>query len=202
MSPEIGVGPLAMLLVAAGFLARRLWRAAAPEAPVPDGRAVADRAGSRLYEAVLRRDVTAAAEALMDGASANHDQVYEWEYGRSSEPVLHLACKGHDLEMVELLLSSGADPDAAYEKSAGGYFEVEPCLHAVAVGPIPTHLPDGGGPVTPRPVEIMRLLLESGADPNVPYRDRDDSSREIGLLGRVQGDPELVELLEKYGARM
>ena len=42
--------------------------------------------------------------------------------------------------------------------------------------------------------------LEAGADPNVPYRDRDDCYRETRLLDRVQGSPEPMALLEEHGA--
>jgi|GEM_PF-5508383 len=190
------------LYLAAGFLAafaaRALWRAAASSRPVTaDG---PSRADQRLYEAVQRRDVTAAAEALVYGASASYARVDRWDYGRCSEPVLHMACKQHDLEMVELLLGYGANPDAQYEKEAGSYFEYEPCVHAVLVGPIPDYTPEQGR-VTPRPVEIMSLLLERGANPNATYRDRDDCYREFTLLGSARNNPELVALLERYGAR-
>jgi hypothetical protein len=185
-------------VIAAGlFVLRRLWTLARPERTDDE---VAEKREAELYDAVLRRDVTSAAEALMNGASANHARVDRWNYGESSEPVLHLACKQHDLEMVELLISHGANPDAQYEKLASGYFEYEPCLHAAARGPVPDH--DAGlGRVTPRHLEIMRILLENGADPNVPYRDRDDAYRELNLLGSVQDSPELVALLLKHGAR-
>lgn len=188
--------PSALILAVAGglFLLRRLWKASRAETSGPPDR------NAELYAAVLRRDVTSAAEAIMNGASARYALADESEYGRSVEPVLHLACKHHDLEMVELLLLNGADPGAEYEKLAGGYFEYEGCLHAAAAGLLPSYLPDQG-PVAPRHLEIMRLLLENGADPNVPYRDRDDAYREFSLLGRVQNNPELVALLVKHGAR-
>ncbi|HEX8696701.1 MAG TPA: hypothetical protein VF746_30060 [Longimicrobium sp.] len=116
----------------------------------------------------------------------------------SYEPALYVACKRHDVAMVELLLAHGASPDAEYEKRASGYFESEPCLHAAVASA--DYVGQWVRPTT-EPVEIARMLLEKGANLNVPYRDRDDCYREMSVLGSARGNPDLVALLERYGAR-
>lgn len=61
-------------------------------------------ANEMLYEAVQRKDVELARQALAAGADPNYAR-YNW-------PVLMDAARNGDVEMVKLLLAHGADPSA------------------------------------------------------------------------------------------
>mgnify|MGYP001337490785 CR=1 FL=1 len=113
------------------------------------------RADESLYQAVRRKDVDYALKALKSGASANYVYIDKTPTYTDCFPVLYTACKEKKKELVELLLAHGADPNAEFDQRAVWGSEHEPCLFA-ALDP---HRPS---------VDIVRVLLEGGADPNVP----------------------------------
>ena len=145
----------------------------------------------RLFRAVQRDDVDAAVEALKRGASANPIHIDEDTTVRDRIPVLYAACKKQNRKLVELLLAHGADPNAEFDQSASWGSEHEPCLFG-ALSP--------SGPVKHASVEIVRALLESGADPNIPRVWRENFDNEVFAIDRAWGNQELIALLTKYSA--
>lgn len=143
----------------------------------------------QLYQAVKRNDMDAALEALKSGASAKYMHVDRDPIGRTRIPALFAACKEQNIMLVELLLSHGANPNAEYDDSATYGSKHEPCLFAA--------LPS---------FEIVKALLESGADPNIPSVWREDRHNERTVIEAAWGDQaaqdnELVLLMKQYGAR-
>ena len=147
--------------------------------------------GERLYQAVQRNDFNSALKALESGASANYVHVDEVRVARTSVPVLYEACENQNINLVELLLAHGADPNAEFDQSASWGSEHEPCLFG-ALSP--------SGPVKHPSVEIVRALLEGGADPNIPRVWRKNFNNEVFAIDRARGNQELIALLKKYGA--
>lgn len=95
-----------------------------------------DRYG--FHEAVKKGDVAAVKLYLADGFSPNT------RYDQSEKPILVIAAKAGQLEVLRLLLEAGADIRAA---ESGGY-------QAIHVAAAQGH------------ADIVRELLEAGADPN------------------------------------
>ena len=96
------------------------------------------------------------------------------EETRCLECELSEACLEEDLERVEQLLASGADP--------GNPSDCNTALHGALRG---------------RNSGLVRLLLEHGADPN-----RATSTSSVPLLVAIEsGRPELSQLLLAHGAR-
>lgn len=84
---------------------------------------------------------------------------------------LHFAAKGGSAEVVRLLLDAGADVNATNNKSES------PLYNAV-------------GNTTQAALEIQRVLLEYGADPNIPAHDGFTALKFV----RQYGKPEEKEL--------
>jgi hypothetical protein len=138
----------------------------------------------QLYEAVLRDDLLAARGALNLGACASYVHTDEKQWVRVETAVLFIACEKKNAEMVNLLLAHGANPNGErYEHAVWGS-ERDPCVFAA----IPSE-------------DIVKELLEKGADPNVPRASREDCHTEETALQAVQGNPELLRLLKQHGAR-
>ena len=100
------------------------------------------------------------------------------------------ACEQKNKKLVELLLANGADPNAEYDQSASWGSEHEPCLFAALKPPRAS-------------VQILRVLLEGGADPNIPRVWRENYDHEVTALSIAEnsGNRELVALLKEYGAK-
>ncbi len=147
----------------------------------------------RLFRAVQRNDVKAALEALKSGASANYIHIDDKDPKVTDRtPVLYEACKEQNKELVELLLAHGADPNAEYDQSATWGSQHEPCLFAALTPPGLDRQPS---------TEIVRALLESGADPDIPRVWREERNNEVSTFGRAWGNPALMALLKRYSAR-
>ena len=98
---------------------------------------------------------------------------------RASVSALHLMAKRNDVAAVKWLLDHGADPNARWTHWDA---EVTP-LHLAVLG--------GGHE------DIVRLLLEAGADPRV--RDSKHDSDAIGWAEHF-GQPEIVQILKAHAA--
>jgi ankyrin repeat protein len=111
-----------------------------------------------------------------DASLANRPDDYMGYYPCSGTAIRNAAAAGH-LEIVELLLQRGADPNLPEEGIA-------PQGHALYSAATNGHW------------EIARLLLEHGAHPNVEVESSADT------LSRVisKGDQRMLELLCSYGA--
>ena len=138
-----------------------------------------------LLTAVEAGKLAAARAALGDGASPDALRVVSEDHGcQSSTPALYTACQSGNEPMTRLLLSAGANPNAIWKRRGMLDFEERPCLIAAFEHP-----------------EIVRLLLESGADPNQPSLWGEDCSNYTSPLSHARGKPELECLLKRYGAR-
>jgi ankyrin repeat protein len=138
-----------------------------------------------LLAAVAAGDLEAARAALAAGASPNaiakkqNDGRGPW----SSTPALYAAVTAGDAPMVGLLLNHGADPDGEFERQSTD-FETIPSLVAAL----------------PR-ADIAAMLLQAGADPNLPSAWGEDRTTYTFPLAHAQGNVELEKLLKSYGAR-
>lgn len=121
------------------------------------------------------------------------------------ETLLDLAAAGSQPEVVRLLLQHGAHVRAG----SGGRTAVHPLASAMS------HLewtldgavrnPFTGADETPADSEaIIRMLLEWGADPDVPLTDLDDLTPLVSLMlmPRFDGDLALARLLVQHGAHV
>jgi hypothetical protein len=91
------------------------------------------------------------ATRLMPNAKLHKSSIFHWIY--AGDTALHLAAAGYRVEIAELLLDSGADPNAARNHRGSGP------LHYAADGFIT-------GPVwdARRQVEMLGCLLQKGAN--------------------------------------
>ena len=138
-----------------------------------------------LLAAVEAGDLEAARTALATGASSNATAVVRDESAcSSSTPVLYVACSRGEAAMVELLLNNGADPNGVFRRRGIIDFESRTCLIAA--------IPHFG---------IVSVLLQAGADPNLPGTWGEDRTTETSPLAHAQGNPALAQLLRSYGAR-
>jgi Ankyrin repeats (many copies)/Ankyrin repeat len=113
--------------------------------------AILDDDRTRVRE-LLKAD-SGLATRLIEEARLYTSQIFHWIY--VGDTALHLAAAGYRVEIVELLLEAGADPNAA-----GNHRHSGP-LHYAADGYI-------NGPAwdAKRQVKTLRCLLDAGADIN------------------------------------
>jgi Ankyrin repeats (3 copies)/Ankyrin repeat len=104
----------------------------------------------RTAKALLKADVGLATR-LITKPKLHHSNIFHWIY--AGDTALHLAAAGYRVEIVRLLLTSGADPNAAKNRRRSSP------LHYAADGFI-----TGPGWDAKRQVETIRCLLHNGAD--------------------------------------
>lgn len=122
-------------------------------------------------------DVERVTELLSeDPGLANRPSEYVTYYACSGTPIRNAAAGGH-IEIVRLLLESGADPNLGEEGIA-------PMGHALHSAVCNGHR------------SIVELLLERGAHPNVPV----ESSADTLSAAIRNGDQEMITLLTSHGA--
>jgi hypothetical protein len=141
-------------------------------------------ADDRLLRAVERGDLVQCRAALAEGASPNAIAAAQDERTWAKAPALYVACKQGHAAIVELLLAEGADPDARFTRQGPLDLEGIPCLIAA--------LPD---------VAIVAMLLNAGADPNLPSYWGEDCTTERSPLAHAAGNSQATALLSSYGAR-
>jgi hypothetical protein len=138
-----------------------------------------------LLAAVKAGDLEAARAALAAGASPDATAIARDEDACSSgTPALYAAVNHGNTAMVELLLSNGANPNAVFTRRGIIDFETRTCLIAA--------LPHA---------DIASMLLQAGADPNLPGSWGEDRTTETSPLAHAQGNPAVEGLLRSYGAR-
>ncbi|MDT4969591.1 MAG: hypothetical protein QOJ64_4328 [Acidobacteriota bacterium] len=104
------------------------------------------------------------------------------ENSYSDTAVLYVACQKKNKDLVDFLLAAGADPNADYSLRAVWGNESTPCLLAA----VPA-------------IEIVKALLQKGADPNIPDWVE---GHPRSVVGFASGTQELIDLLKQDGARL
>jgi ankyrin repeat protein len=127
--------------------------------------------GAALFEAVDRNDLARARELLAQGADINAPDP-RTPFFDGATALITAANKG-STDMVQLLLSQGADVDA---RSASGWTALMRACNA-------------------EKFDCARLLLEAGADPNIR---NDDGYTAYGRVPANHG--ELLRLLQDHHA--
>ena len=122
-------------------------------------------------------------------------------------PILYEAVKGEQPDTVQTLLDAGADPNATgfvylLEKDPGNPQENIAALFGVAEDPTIESSPYGEPPlhlaINKGYVEIVQMLLSSGADTEIPNR-----SDETALIAAIQEEEvEIARLLIEAGANL
>ena len=130
-----------------------------------------------LNTACLLGDINQVRQMLAaDPTSANRVSDYIGYYAGSGAPLSNAAARGH-LEIVRLLLETGADPN----------------LNEPGIAPRGKALYEA---VSHCHADIARLLLEHGAHPNAPV----ESSADALTIALRHKDDALADLLASYGA--
>lgn len=144
----------------------------------------------RVLAAAKDNDVFAARAALAAGGSANavlRVDAKEWTDERSATPVLYIACKAGNEEMVELLLENGADPNSEMFRQGIVDRETTTCLNASL-----------------SKSKIADLLLRAGANPDNPNSWGEDCttySYPLDIAWHMTDGQNLQELLRAFGAK-
>ncbi|HEX6992767.1 MAG TPA: ankyrin repeat domain-containing protein, partial [Gammaproteobacteria bacterium] len=112
---------------------------------------------------------------------------HQWLYEEGATPFLRAAQSG-DLELIELLLAHGADPEIATADN------VTPLMVASGIGWVEGVTYEWSPEQT---FEVVKLLLELGADPNA----RETLDGRTALMGAAhKGRNEVVQILVDHGA--
>jgi hypothetical protein len=116
---------------------------------------------NRLFDAIVEDDIRAVKRLLREGASLAvrlvrtpkfYDTgIFHWIY--TGDTPLHLAAAGYRVQIIQLLLDAGADPNAVQNR------RLSSPLHYAADGFI-----TGPAWSAERQVETIRCLIERGAD--------------------------------------
>jgi hypothetical protein len=106
----------------------------------------------------LLKENPALATGLIEEARLYQSKIFHWIY--AGDTALHLAAAGYRIELIRILLASGADPNAATNHRKSGP------LHYAADGYIT-------GPVwdAKRQVQAIQCLLDAGAEINAPDKN-------------------------------
>ena len=137
-------------------------------------------------EALLARDRSLATR-LIDKPRLYKSKIFHWMY--AGDTALHLAAAGHRVEIIRLLLASGADPNAAtnHRRSGPLHYAADGCL-------------DAPGWDAKKQVQTIQLLLEAGADIHAQDKNgatplhravRTRCAGAVRSLLRAGGDPAL-----------
>ena len=137
-------------------------------------------------EALLARD-RGLATRLIDKPRLYKSKIFHWIY--VGDTALHLAAAGHRVEIIRLLLASGADPNAAtnHRRSGPLHYAADGCL-------------DAPGWDAKKQVQTIQLLLEAGADIHAQDKNgatplhravRTRCAGAVRSLLRAGGDPAL-----------
>lgn len=165
----------------------------------------ADHAETPVLTAAARQGTAEiVAELLAAGAAADLSSGYEWT------PLRAAATYGH-ARVVQLLLAAGVDPNSSSRRGAVFMDAVASTRHLPKPASLETVrlLLDAGATVRPQddpavvlavasesPSAVLRLLLESGADPNAT---RSDGAPAI-VIAAMRRDARLVDELLAGGA--
>jgi hypothetical protein len=106
----------------------------------------------------LLREEPSLATSLISRAKLYQTQIAHWIY--VGDTPLHLAAAGYRVEIVRLLLASGADPNSSLNHRQSGplHYAADTCLTRKAWSGL-------------RQVETIRCLLEGGAKINAPDKN-------------------------------
>lgn len=145
---------------------------------------MSDNRDKALLRAVAEGKLAEARAALLKGASPNAE-LTDFAHGASTwTPALYIAASEGNELMVRLLLKAGANPNVTWKRRGIVDFEEVPCL--IVAFP---HL------------EIVRLLLQHGADPNRPSIWGEDRANETSPMESAKGNEAVRKLLMQYGGR-
>jgi ankyrin repeat protein len=137
------------------------------------------------FDAAYQGDCDALKDLLQQGVNINNWQVFSPHYGMTA---LHHAARNIHLDCVRLLVSSGADVNADYDPQPGwcGWTPLMCAVEAQEGGDLEESV---------SAVEIVRLLLENGASPNIRYVST------VLEIAEANGYDNIARLLRKAGAR-
>ena len=139
-------------------------------------------------------------QAILDaGESPNHETGF---FG----PVLDVAVRAEEVEVVRLLLERGAEPGGRYALADAAYRgNLELVQLLVKAGADPSLSPYGDVPLCSAArqghLEVVDYLLAQGADPNGPEDRRWESVRCPLYMALRAGEEEAAQLLVAAGAR-
>ena len=99
----------------------------------------------------LIRQQPALVNRRVETATLYESSIFHWLY--VGDCALHLAAAGYRLEIVNALISSGADPNSAFNHRRGAplHYAADGCINDPAWNPI-------------RQIETIRCLLDAGAE--------------------------------------
>ena len=173
--------------------------AAAPRAGGPSYEATVSAGSTPLLVATVRAHVPFALFLLERGADPNasdagmtplHWAVGTWESGEANpvfgftDAMSGIPQRQAKLQLVKALLAKGANPNTAMTQRPPGFAGG----HTDVIGATPFLLAAAAGDM-----EMMRLLLDAGADPKVPTKSNMTAIAAATGVNRVQGESNVTE---------